>query len=130
VNDLRFHRDPTPECAAGARPVRRITSFGRFRSSNFGAESTLRAMPHNLRRFQPHANAVCISSGPAAAAATCVNRPELAAGRDEIYGRSCEGAAAGAVMIGEPPRKSSGFRCIGAGDSSGPRSFGPGWNTK
>ena len=33
-----------------------------------------------------------------------VNRPELTAGRDEISARFYEGAAAGAVMIGEAPR--------------------------
>jgi hypothetical protein len=33
-----------------------------------------------------------------------VNRPEFAAGRDEISARFYEGAAAGAVMIGEAPR--------------------------
>jgi hypothetical protein len=33
-----------------------------------------------------------------------VNRPEFTAGRDEISARFYEGAAAGAVMIGEAPR--------------------------
>ncbi len=33
-----------------------------------------------------------------------VNRPEFTAGRDEISPRFYEGAAAGAVMLGEPPR--------------------------
>ena len=33
-----------------------------------------------------------------------VNEPELTMGRDEMPGRFYEGAAAGAVMLGEPPR--------------------------
>ena len=33
-----------------------------------------------------------------------VNKPEFVRGRDEISGRFYEGAAAGAVMVGEPPR--------------------------
>jgi hypothetical protein len=33
-----------------------------------------------------------------------VNEPEQTAGREEISGRFYEGAAAGAVLIGEPPR--------------------------
>jgi hypothetical protein len=35
-----------------------------------------------------------------------VNEPEFTRGRDEISGRFYEGAAAGAVMLGEPPRTS------------------------
>ena len=36
-----------------------------------------------------------------------INEPEYTRGRDEVSGRFYEGAAAGAVMIGEPPRLES-----------------------
>src|SRR5690349_14603850 len=48
----------------------KIAFFGHFDSTNFGNESTLQAILHHLRRFQPNAEAICISTGPAATVAT------------------------------------------------------------
>lgn len=48
----------------------RIAFFGHFDGSNFGNESSLRAILYNLRRFHPEAEVTCICSGPAATAAT------------------------------------------------------------
>jgi polysaccharide pyruvyl transferase WcaK-like protein len=52
------------------RTQKRIAFFGHFDSTNFGNESTLRAILYNLRRFQPNAEVACISTGPQAAIAT------------------------------------------------------------
>jgi polysaccharide pyruvyl transferase WcaK-like protein len=49
---------------------KKIAFFGHFDSTNFGNESTLKAILYNLRRFQPDAEVTCISTGPAATAAT------------------------------------------------------------
>ncbi len=53
---------------AGTIPVNRrqlrIAFFGHFGSSNFGNESTLRAMLHHLRRLAPDADFSCICTGP------------------------------------------------------------------
>jgi polysaccharide pyruvyl transferase WcaK-like protein len=49
--------------------LRKIAFFGHFDSSNLGNESTLQATLYNLRRFQPDAEAICVTTGPAAAAA-------------------------------------------------------------
>ena len=46
-----------------------------------------------------------------------VNEPEYTAGRDEISSRLYEGAAAGAVMIGEPPRLASFKQAFGWRDA-------------
>jgi polysaccharide pyruvyl transferase WcaK-like protein len=48
----------------------KIAFFGHFDSTNFGNESTLQAVLYHLRRFQPNAEAICISTGPAATVAT------------------------------------------------------------
>ena len=48
----------------------KIAFFGHFDSTNFGNESTLQAILYHLRRFQPNAEAICISTGPAATIAT------------------------------------------------------------
>src|SRR6516225_4837983 len=48
----------------------KIAFFGHFDSTNFGNESTLQAILYNLRRFQPDAEVLCISTGPEAVAAT------------------------------------------------------------
>jgi polysaccharide pyruvyl transferase WcaK-like protein len=47
-----------------------IAFFGHFDSTNFGNESSLQAMLYNIRRFQPDAKLLCISTGPEAASAT------------------------------------------------------------
>jgi polysaccharide pyruvyl transferase WcaK-like protein len=47
--------------------LKRIAFFGHFDSTNFGNESTLRAILWNIRRYQPEAELVCISTGPQAA---------------------------------------------------------------
>jgi polysaccharide pyruvyl transferase WcaK-like protein len=47
-----------------------IAFFGHFDSTNFGNESTLQAILHHLRCYQPDAEVTCISTGPEAAAAT------------------------------------------------------------
>jgi polysaccharide pyruvyl transferase WcaK-like protein len=52
------------------KPRKRIAFFGHFASTNFGNESTLRAILYNLQRFQPDAEFVCISTGPQATSAT------------------------------------------------------------
>ena len=49
---------------------KKIAFFGHFDSTNFGNESSLQAILSNLRRFQPDAEVLCISTGPDAAAAT------------------------------------------------------------
>jgi polysaccharide pyruvyl transferase WcaK-like protein len=48
----------------------KVAFFGHFDSTNFGNESTLKAILHHLRRFQPQAEVVCISTGPESTAAT------------------------------------------------------------
>jgi hypothetical protein len=45
------------------------------------------------------------------------NEPEVTMGRDEISGRFCEGAAAGTVMLGEPPRTEEFRRLFGWPDA-------------
>jgi polysaccharide pyruvyl transferase WcaK-like protein len=52
------------------RKRKKIAFFGHFDSSNFGNESTLQAILYNLRRFQPDAEVICISTGPQATVAT------------------------------------------------------------
>jgi hypothetical protein len=52
-----------------------------------------------------------------------VNEPELVMGRDEIPGRFYEGAAAGTVMLGEPPRTEEFQRQFGWPDALIPLSF-------
>jgi polysaccharide pyruvyl transferase WcaK-like protein len=44
----------------------RIAFFGHFDSTNFGNESTLQAILHHLRCYQPDAQVTCISTGPEA----------------------------------------------------------------
>ena len=60
----------TSQVAPRGTTLRKIAFFGHFNSSNFGNESTLQAMLYNLHRFQPDAQAICISTGPATTAAT------------------------------------------------------------
>jgi polysaccharide pyruvyl transferase WcaK-like protein len=48
----------------------KIAFFGHFDSTNFGNESTLQAILHHLRRYQPDAEVTCISTGPEATVAT------------------------------------------------------------
>jgi polysaccharide pyruvyl transferase WcaK-like protein len=50
--------------------IRKIAFFGHFDSSNFGNESTLQAILHHLRCYQPDAEVTCISTGPEATIAT------------------------------------------------------------
>ena len=42
----------------------RIAFFGHFDATNLGNESTLQAILHHLRRYQPDAEVTCISTGP------------------------------------------------------------------
>jgi polysaccharide pyruvyl transferase WcaK-like protein len=49
---------------------KKIAFFGHFDSSNFGNESTLQAILYNLRRYQPDAEVICISTGHEATVAT------------------------------------------------------------
>jgi polysaccharide pyruvyl transferase WcaK-like protein len=49
---------------------KKIAFFGHFDSTNFGNESTLRAILYNLRSYQPDAEVTCISTGPEATVAT------------------------------------------------------------
>src|SRR5205085_7262149 len=48
----------------------KIAFFGHFDSRNFGNESTLQAILHHLRCYQPDAEVTCISTGPEATVAT------------------------------------------------------------
>jgi len=48
----------------------KIAFFGHFDSTNFGNESTLQAILHHLRCYQPDAEVTCISTGPGALDAT------------------------------------------------------------
>jgi polysaccharide pyruvyl transferase WcaK-like protein len=48
----------------------KIAFYGDFDSTNFGNEATLQAILYNLRRFQPDAEIICVSTRPQAAAAT------------------------------------------------------------
>jgi polysaccharide pyruvyl transferase WcaK-like protein len=48
----------------------KVAFLGAFNSSNFGNDSTLQAILYHLRRLQPHTEIACISTDPAAAAAT------------------------------------------------------------
>jgi polysaccharide pyruvyl transferase WcaK-like protein len=50
--------------------AKKLAFFGHFDSTNFGNESTLKAILYNLRRFRPDSEVVCICTGPDAAAAT------------------------------------------------------------
>jgi polysaccharide pyruvyl transferase WcaK-like protein len=47
----------------------KIALFGHFDSTNFGNESTLKAILYHLRRFKPDAEVTCISTGPEATTA-------------------------------------------------------------
>jgi polysaccharide pyruvyl transferase WcaK-like protein len=49
---------------------RKIAFFGHFDSTNFGNESTLQAILHHLRCYQPEAEVTCISTGPRAVVAS------------------------------------------------------------
>ena len=49
---------------------KKIAFFGHFNSSNFGNESTLRAILYHLRCFYPDAEVTCICTGPEATIAT------------------------------------------------------------
>src|ERR1700747_683268 len=53
----------------GDRVRKKITFFGHFGQGNFGNESTLQAILHNLRRFLRDAEVNCITSGPEGTAA-------------------------------------------------------------
>lgn len=44
----------------------KIAFFGHFDSTNFGNESTLKAILYHLRNFKPDAEVTCISTGPKA----------------------------------------------------------------
>jgi polysaccharide pyruvyl transferase WcaK-like protein len=48
----------------------KVVFFGHFDSTNFGNESTLQAILHRFHCAHPHAEMLCISTGPEAAAAT------------------------------------------------------------
>src|SRR5262245_45021988 len=48
----------------------KVSCFGHFNSTNFGNESTLQAILHHLRCYQPDAEVTCIGTGPEAAAAS------------------------------------------------------------
>src|ERR1700741_1403582 len=52
------------------RPPKKIAFFGHFDSTNFGNESTLKAILYNLRGLQPDAEVICISTGPEATVAS------------------------------------------------------------
>ena len=52
------------------RNRRKIAFFGHFNSSNFGNDSTLRAIIYHLRCFHPDAEVTCISTGHKATVAT------------------------------------------------------------
>jgi len=52
------------------RTRKKIAFFGHFDSSNFGNESTLQAMLYHLRCLQPHAEVICICTGPEATTRT------------------------------------------------------------
>jgi polysaccharide pyruvyl transferase WcaK-like protein len=49
---------------------KKIAFLGQFNSSNFGNDSTLQAILHHLRRFQPDAKVSCISTDPEGTVAT------------------------------------------------------------
>jgi polysaccharide pyruvyl transferase WcaK-like protein len=59
-----------PASRTTRKKIRKVAFFGHFDSSNFGNESTLQAMLFNFHRLQPHAQAICVTTGPAVAAAT------------------------------------------------------------
>jgi polysaccharide pyruvyl transferase WcaK-like protein len=50
--------------------AKKLAFFGHFDATNFGNESTLKAILYNLRRFSPNSEVVCICTGPDTAAAT------------------------------------------------------------
>ena len=50
--------------------LQQVAFFGNFDPSNFGNESTLRAMLENFHRLQPNARAICITTNPTAITAT------------------------------------------------------------
>jgi polysaccharide pyruvyl transferase WcaK-like protein len=52
------------------RKHKKIAFFGHFALTNFGNESTLQAALHNLRRYQPEAHVICITTGPEITART------------------------------------------------------------
>jgi hypothetical protein len=47
-----------------AKERKRKRKRGHFNSTNFGTKSTLRAIAYSIQCFQPHAELVCISTGP------------------------------------------------------------------
>ena len=52
------------------RKGKKIAFFGHFDSTNFGNESTLQAILHHLRCFEPNVEVTCICTGPEATAVT------------------------------------------------------------
>ena len=54
----------------GENKQKKIAFYGHFDSSNFGNESTLKAILYHLRCYQPDADVVCISTDPRATSAT------------------------------------------------------------
>ena len=63
--------------------AKKIAFFGHFDSTNFGNEGTLQAILYNLRRLQPDAEVICISTGPEAVTAT--HRIEAAPVADKFF---------------------------------------------
>ena len=63
--------------------AKEIAFFGHFDSTNFGNEGTLQAILYNLRRLQPDAEVICISTGPEAVTAT--HHIEAAAVADKFF---------------------------------------------
>src|SRR5262249_8440430 len=63
-----LRKERQPEDARKKR--RKIAFFGHFNKPNCGNESTLQAILHHLRHYQPDAAVICISTGPEAIIAT------------------------------------------------------------
>jgi polysaccharide pyruvyl transferase WcaK-like protein len=60
---------PKRQDSARAPTARKIALFGNFNSSNFGNESTLRAMLGNIHRLKPSTAIICVTTGAKAVAA-------------------------------------------------------------
>jgi polysaccharide pyruvyl transferase WcaK-like protein len=66
--DARTLERPQPQSASSIalKPLAEVAIYGNFGSTNFGNDSTLQAILHNLRCFYPNAEVTCICTGPEA----------------------------------------------------------------
>jgi len=68
-NHTKLPESLSPMCSKVRQP--KIAIFGTFGTGNLGNECTLQAMLHNIQRYLPDAEIICVCSGPEETAARC-----------------------------------------------------------